>query len=157
MQIAASINFAPEKLLVRTKLGSATHHHPKRSRVRPLTAAWSGFSNSKAPEPDWVETHKGVPNVAVVNPANPCKVCLGKGKVTCGTCEGKGTSRSCLPHIQSIAAGICRICLVSDQITRHRHPHTPGQRCAFTGMLEYALTIIIKLTYACRQNEWAAV
>ncbi|KAL0022077.1 hypothetical protein WJX79_003385 [Trebouxia sp. C0005] len=89
MQVAASVSFAPEKLLVRTKLGSATHH-PKRSGVRPLTAAWSGFSSSKPPEPVWVETHRGVPNVAVVKPENPCKVCLGKGKVTCGTCEGKG-------------------------------------------------------------------
>ncbi|KAL0027584.1 hypothetical protein WJX77_012507 [Trebouxia sp. C0004] len=89
MQVPTSVTFAPEKLLVRTKLGFTTHH-PKRSGARPLTAAWSGFSNPKAPEPVWVGTHKGVPNVAVVKPDNPCKICLGKGKVTCGTCEGKG-------------------------------------------------------------------
>ena len=149
MQVAAFVVFAPEKLLVRTKLGSATHH-PKRSRVRLLTAAWSGFSNSKAPEPVWVETHKGVPNVAVVKPDNPCKVCLGKGKVTCGTCEGKGISRF-LPHIYRALQPH------SDQITCHRHPHTQADQNAFIGMLEYALTIIIKCTYACRQNERAAV
>lgn len=135
MQVAASVSFAPEKLLVRTKLGSATHH-PKRSGVRPLTAAWSGFSSSKPPEPVWVETHRGVPNVAVVKPENPCKVCLGKGKVTCGTCEGKGTY-CFLPHIYSA--------LQPDSATfgqspvkshAHRHPHMQAQQNAFLGMLE---------------------
>jgi len=140
MQVVASVNSAPAKLLVRTKLGSATHH-PKRSRVRPLTAAWSGFSNSKAPEPVWVETHKGVPNVAVVKPDTPCKVCLGKGKVTCGTCEGKGTPRF-LPHIyralQPDSAAFVQSPIRSH--ATHSHPHTPAQQNAFIGLLEYALT-----------------
>lgn len=130
MQVAASVNFAPEKLIVRTKLGFATHHH-KRSRVRPVTAAWSGFSNLKAPEPVWVETNKGVPNVAVVKPDNPCNVCLGKGKVTCGTCEGKGTY-CFVPQIYkaSLADLLHWACLCSDPCPQ-APSHASSTKCFY--------------------------
>ena len=69
----------------------------KRRASQSLTAAWSGFATQKTPEPAWVETHKGIPNVVVDKPDNPCKVCSGHGKVTCGTCDGKGIPHSA-PH-----------------------------------------------------------
>ena len=135
MQVAASISSAPEKLLVRIKVGSATHH-PKRSGVRPLTAAWSGFSSSKAPEPVWVETHKGVPNVAVVKPDNPCKVCLGKGKVTCGTCEGKGTYRFVLHIYRALQPDSGTFVQSLIRSHAHSHPHMQAQQNPYIGMLE---------------------
>ncbi|KAL3135889.1 hypothetical protein ABBQ32_007443 [Trebouxia sp. C0010 RCD-2024] len=59
--------------------------------VQRITASWSGFGSHNKPDPIWVDTHKGIPNlIAETKPAKPCKVCLGHGKVVCGTCDGKG-------------------------------------------------------------------
>ena len=55
------------------------------------SASLSGFGSHSKPDPIWVDTHKGIPNLVAENkPTKPCKVCLGHGKVVCGTCDGKG-------------------------------------------------------------------
>jgi hypothetical protein len=39
----------------------------------------------------WVETQKGKPvDLELPLPPNPCDHCHGRGKVTCGTCQGFG-------------------------------------------------------------------
>ena len=64
-------------------------------QVQRTRATWSGFGRYNKPDPVWVDTHKGVPELVVESkPSNPCKVCLGRGKVVCGTCDGKGTSQT---------------------------------------------------------------
>lgn len=75
------------------------------SRLQSTSASWSGFGSPNKPDPVWVDTHKGVPVlIAESKPTNPCKVCLGRGKVVCGTCDGKGTSQVCTAASLSAAA-----------------------------------------------------
>ena len=73
----------PKTLTSKAQLGRGKEH------VRPA-AAWSGHGSSNSLEPTWVQTHRGTPNLTSTKPDNPCKICSGRGKVACGTCEGTG-------------------------------------------------------------------
>lgn len=84
-----------------------------------------------------MDTHKGIPVFVVESkPTNPCKVCLGQGKVVCGTCDGKGTIPVCTAASVSAASQqgikapgharsyICEI--VSAVVTKHWHLYNVG-------------------------------
>ena len=92
------------------------------SRLQSTSASWSGFGSPNKPDPVWVDTHKGVPVlIAESKPTNPCKVCLGRGKVVCGTCDGKGTSQVCTAaSVSAAATSVITMSAPSQQLTCHQ-------------------------------------
>ena len=95
MSIAIATNLKLPLAVVRASPGPTTNQLKakpyRRANSRISATSWHGFGVPEEPEPTWVQTHRGVPNLSTDKPDKPCKVCLGKGKVACGSCDGIGT------------------------------------------------------------------